>query len=196
MSSKSLSEGWSGLQQFIAYNSEGAVLSKYERGTANTIDGPRHGTVITLRNPRAIRIALKARNSCSWSESIPEDTEFNDVYARSRVLGDADTVATPHGDDIVWLADKRISMGYSDGSFRPNEKIKRQDMAAFLRREAVLRGIGDADSWKPGERIGRYSPISIGIPHMPRMCCGLPMQASALVGEKTMAHIRFVERAR
>ena len=166
MSSKSLSEGWSGLQQFIAYNSEGAVLSKYERGTANTIDGPRHGTVITLRNPRAIRIALKARNSCSWSESIPEDTEFNDVYARSRVLGDADTVATPHGDDIVWLADKRISMGYSDGSFRPNEKIKRQDMAAFLRREAVLRGIGDADSWKPGEKDWTiFSDIDWHTPH-------------------------------
>lgn len=166
MSSKSLSEGWSGLQQLIAYNSEGAVLSKYEQGAANTIDGPRHGTVITLRDPRAIRIALKARNSCSWSESIPEDTEFNDVYVRSRVLGDADTVATPHGDDIVWLADKRISMGYSDGLFRPNEKIKRQDMAAFLRREAVLRGIGDADSWKPGEKDWViFSDIDWRTPH-------------------------------
>lgn len=166
MSSKSLSEGWSGLQQLIAYNSEGTVLSKYEQGAANTIDGPRHGTVITLRDPRAIRIALKARNSCSWSESIPEDTEFNDVYVRSRVLGDADTVATPHGDDIVWLADKRISMGYSDGLFRPNEKIKRQDMAAFLRREAVLRGIGDADSWKPGEKDWViFSDIDWRTPH-------------------------------
>ena len=166
MSSKSLSEGWSDLQQLIAYNSEGTVLSKYEQGAANTIDGPRHGTVITLRDPRAIRIALKARNSYSWSESIPEDTEFNDVYARSRVLGDADTVATPHGDDIVWLADKRISMGYSDGSFRPNEKIKRQDMAAFLRREAVLRGIGDADSWKPGEKDWViFSDIDWRTPH-------------------------------
>ena len=166
MSSKSLSEGWSDLQQLIVYNSEGTVLSKYEQGAANTIDGPRHGTVITLRDPRAIRIALKARNSYSWSESIPEDTEFNDVYARSRVLGDADTVATPHGDDIVWLADKRISMGYSDGLFRPNEKIKRQDMAAFLRREAVLRGIGDADSWKPGEKDWViFSDIDWRTPH-------------------------------
>ena len=166
MSSKSLSEGWSDLQQLIAYNSEGTVLSKYEQGAANTIDGPRHGTVITLRDPRAIRIALKARNSYSWSESIPEDTEFNDVYALSRVLGDADTVATPHGDDIVWLADKRISTGYSDGAFRPDEKIKRQDMAAFLRREAVLRGIGDADSWKPGEKDWViFSDIDWRTPH-------------------------------
>lgn len=166
MSSKSLSEGWSDLQQLIAYNSEGTVLSKYEQGAANTIDGLRHGTVITLRDPRAIRIALKARNSYSWSESIPEDTEFNDVYALSRVLGDADTVATPHGDDIVWLADKRISTGYSDGAFRPDEKIKRQDMAAFLRREAVLRGIGDADSWKPGEKDWViFSDIDWRTPH-------------------------------
>lgn len=165
MSSKSLSEGWSGLQQLIAYNSEGTVLSKYEQGAANTTDGPRHGTVITLRDPRAIRIALKARNGHSWSASVPEDTGFNDVYARSHVLGDADTVATPHDDDIVWLADERISTGYSDGAFRPDEKIKRQDMAAFLRREAVLSGIGDADSWKPSEKdwatfsdVDRYTP--------------------------------------
>ena len=165
MSSKLLSEGWNGLQQLVAYNSEGTVLSKYEQGFADTTDGPRHGTVITLRDSRAIRIALKARNAHSWSASMPEDTGFNDVYARSLVLGDADTVATPHDDDIVWLADKRISTGYGDGSFRPDTKIKRQDMAAFLRREAVSRGIGDADSWKPDEKdwatfsdVDRYTP--------------------------------------
>ena len=57
-------------------------------------------------------------------------------------------------------------MGYSDGSFRPNEKIKRQDMAAFLRREAVLRGIGDADSWKPGEKDWViFSDIDWRTPH-------------------------------
>lgn len=166
MSSKSLSEGWSGLQQLIAYNSEGTVLSKYEQGAANTTDGPRHGTVITLRDPRAIRIAMKARDSRSWSESMPEDTEFNDVYARSHVLGDADTVATPHDDDIVWLADKRISMGYGDGLFRPDAKIKRQDMAAFLRREAVLRGISDAASWKPSEKDWTtFSDVDRHTPH-------------------------------
>ena len=108
MSSTSLSGGWSGLQQLIAYNSEGTVLSKYEQGAANTTDGPRHGTVITLRDPRAIRIAMKVRNTHSWSYSMPEDTGFNDVYA--------DTVATPHDADIAWLADKRIFMGYGDGS--------------------------------------------------------------------------------
>ena len=29
------------------------------------------------------------------------------------------------------------------------DTVKRQDMAAFLRREAVRRGLGDASSWKP-----------------------------------------------
>ena len=166
MSSKSLSEGWSGLQQLIVYNYEGTVLSKYEQGAADTTDGPRHGTVITLHDTRAIRIALKARNAHSWSASMPEDTGFNDVYARSHVLEDADMVATPHDDDIVWLADKRISTGYSDGAFRPDEKIKRQDMAAFLRREAVLRGIGDADSWKPDEKDwATFSDVDRHTPH-------------------------------
>lgn len=166
MSSKSLYGGWSGLQQLIAYNSEGTVLSKYEQGAANTTDGPRHGTVITLRDPRAIRIAMKARSVYSWSYPMPEDTGFNDVYARSRVLGDADTVATPHDDDIAWLADKHISAGYGDGSFRPDTKIKRQDMAAFLRREAILRGIGDAVSWKPAEKDWTvFSDVDQHTPH-------------------------------
>lgn len=166
MSSKSLSEGWSDLQQLIAYDSEGTVLSKYEQGAANTTDGPRHGTVITLRDPRAIRIVMDARNSCSWTEPMLEDTGFIDVYARSRMLGDFDTVATPHDDDIVWLMDKRISTGYSDGSFRPGTKIKRQDMAAFVRRLAVRQGISDASSWKPREKDWTiFSDVDRHTPH-------------------------------
>lgn len=166
MSSKALSEGWSGLQQLVAYQSDGAVLSKYEQGAADTTDGPRHGTVITLRDPRAIRIVMNARNSHLWAEPMPEDTEFTDVYARSRILGDSDTVATPHGDDIAWLADKRISNGYSDGSFRPGTKIKRQDMAALLRRVAVWHGIGDASSWKPQEKDWAiFSDVDRCTPH-------------------------------
>ena len=166
MSSKSLSESWDNLHQIIAYQSDGVVLSKYEQGAAKTTDGPRHGTVITLRDPRAIRIVINARKSCSWTEPMPQDTGFVDVYARSRILGDSDTVATPHGDDIVWLADKHISTGYRDGSFRPETKVKRQDMAALLRRMAVRYGVGDASSWKPREKDWAiFSDVDRRTPH-------------------------------
>ena len=166
MSSKSLSEGWNNLHQIVAYQSDGVVLSKYEQGTAETTDGPRHGTVITLRDPQAIRIVMNARNSRSLTDPMLEDTGFIDVYARSRILGDSDTVATPHGDDIVWLADKHISTGYSDGSFRPETKIKRQDMAALLRRMAVRHGVSDASSWKPrGKDWAIFSDVDRRTPH-------------------------------
>ncbi|MHA7271798.1 S-layer homology domain-containing protein [Arthrobacter sp. TMT4-20] len=39
-------------------------------------------------------------------------------------------------DEISWLAAKRISTGYSDGSFRPLEPVNRDAMAAFMYRLA------------------------------------------------------------
>ena len=60
--------------------------------------------------------------------------------------------STPHREDIVWLADNKISEGWKVGDsyeFRGMDTVKRQDMAAFLRREAVKRNIGDAATWKP-----------------------------------------------
>ncbi len=43
---------------------------------------------------------------------------------------------TAHYEDIVWLKEKGISTGYSDGTFRPLEKTARADAAAFLYRLA------------------------------------------------------------
>ncbi|RYQ45390.1 internalin [Bifidobacterium pseudolongum subsp. globosum] len=60
---------------------------------------------------------------------------------------------TPHADDIQWLAANKISEGYKNPNgtyrFEGMTSVYRQDMAAFLRREAVKRGISDAASWKP-----------------------------------------------
>lgn len=60
---------------------------------------------------------------------------------------------TPHVDDIRWLAENKISEGYKNANgtyrFEGMTSVYRQDMAAFLRREAVKRGISDAASWKP-----------------------------------------------
>ena len=44
--------------------------------------------------------------------------------------------ATDHATAIWWLAEKGISTGWSDGTFRPMATVARQDMAAFLHRFA------------------------------------------------------------
>lgn len=62
---------------------------------------------------------------------------------------------TPHAADIQWLADNGISGGWLEANgtytFRGMSPVVRQDMAAFLRREAVKRGVSDAATWKPSD---------------------------------------------
>ena len=59
------------------------------------------------------------------------------------------TEATPHANEIWWLASTGISTGYPDGTFRPEEKVYRQDMAAFLNRLATYLGDKDAKKFTP-----------------------------------------------
>lgn len=66
----------------------------------------------------------------------------------------ADVVeSTPHVDDIDWLGLHRISEGWQmpngKHEFRGMSPVVRQDMAAFLRRESSMSGIGDAANWSP-----------------------------------------------
>ena len=77
---------------------------------------------------------------------------------------------TPHVDDIRWLADRGISTGWkeADGSstFRGMSPVVRQDMAAFLRREAKNRGVGDAASWRPSAADWkRFRDVDKSTPH-------------------------------
>ncbi|RYQ12461.1 Ig-like domain-containing protein [Bifidobacterium pseudolongum] len=78
--------------------------------------------------------------------------------------------STPHSQDILWLAAAGVSTGYTnaDGSFRFEGMtvVYRQDMAAFLRREARNRGVGDASSWKPSAADWkRFRDVDRGTPH-------------------------------
>ena len=63
-----------------------------------------------------------------------------------------------------------ISTGWiePDGTrtFRGMDTVKRQDMAAFLRREAKRMGVGDADSWKPSASDWKaFRDVSKSTPH-------------------------------
>ena len=53
--------------------------------------------------------------------------------------------------DIEWLAQKGITTGYADGTFRPDEKTSRAQTVVFLYRLAVQHGNKEAINFKPTE---------------------------------------------
>ena len=73
------------------------------------------------------------------------------------------TAATPHHEDISWLAETRISEGWEDdGSrvFRGMSPVVRQDMAAFLHRLADHEGA----SFEASNKL-TFSDVTSSTPH-------------------------------
>ena len=99
------------------------------------------------------------------------------VEVTATVAGKSDTVTvtigfkdvndeTPHHQDIQWMANNDITTGYADGNYLGMGMVFRQDMAAFLRREAQLRNIGDSRTWKPSaEDWHRFTDVNDETPH-------------------------------
>lgn len=67
----------------------------------------------------------RASNLPSYRASAKDKEAFTDVNE-----------GTSHAQDIWWLAAKGISTGYPDGTFKGQDTVVRQDMAAFLYRLA------------------------------------------------------------
>lgn len=87
------------------------------------------------------------------------------VYPFRDVNGD-----TPHVDDIIWMASSGVAKGWpeSDGTstFRGMNSVVRQDMAAFIRREAVRLGVADAQTWKPSSADWKtFKDVNSQTPH-------------------------------
>ena len=73
---------------------------------------------------------------------------------------------TPHIENIEWMSTSNVSKGWDDGTFRPMDTVKRQDMAAFLRREAIRLGVKGVDTWKPSaEDWKRFKDVNQDTPH-------------------------------
>lgn len=73
---------------------------------------------------------------------------------------------TPHALDIHWLASQGVTTGFSDGTYRGMNSVIRQDMAAFLRREAKIRDIEDARTWVPSSNDWkRFKDVNRATPH-------------------------------
>ena len=113
------------------------------------------GSKYDFSKPVTGNLTLYAR----WTANTPAKITFRDVSG-----------STPHVDDIRWLADRGISTGWkeADGSFtfRGMSPVVRQDMAAFLRREARNRGVADAASWQPSAADWkRFRDVDRNTPH-------------------------------
>ncbi|PLS26035.1 alpha-amylase, partial [Bifidobacterium anseris] len=64
--------------------------------------------------------------------------------------------------EILWLARNGISQG-SNGRFKGNDKLTRQDMAVFLYRYALLAGVPGVGSYAPSDaEYARFSDVKRG----------------------------------
>ena len=68
--------------------------------------------------------------------------------------------ATPHFEDIKWLASEGITTGFDDGTFRPLTSVARCDMAAFLYRFA-----GSPEFTPSAEVKAMFSDVNEDTPH-------------------------------
>ena len=102
-----------------------AVCSVYEKGLMK-------GTTQTLFSPdqpvsRGMLVTMLYR--LEGQPAVTVSTEFSDVSPR-RYYAPA----------VAWAAEKGIVLGYTDGTFRPNGDISRQDMALILYRYGQYKG--------------------------------------------------------
>lgn len=73
---------------------------------------------------------------------------------------------TPHRSSILWLSGTGVTAGYNDGSYRPYADVARCDMAAFLRRLAIVMGVSDAKTWVPSDNDwAKFSDVKTSTPH-------------------------------
>lgn len=176
-------------EQYTLGSSDATLYAQWELNTytvqfdgngASTSVGPvkvQHGkTIAQPQTPTNIGRAFAgwytARTGGSRFDFKTPVTGDMTLYARwnNMVFADVRQGDTPHAADIQWLADNGISGGWleSNGTytFRGMDTVKRQDMAAFLRREAVKRGVKDAATWKPSTADwNRFKDVNSKTPH-------------------------------
>ena len=130
---------------------------KYDAGASYSYDFKRSFTV-------------KTEDGAGQAGAVEFSGHVTGVKPAASVVFRDVSSSTPHASDIAWLADAGVSTGWRepDGSysFRGMDSVKRQDMAAFLRREATLMGVPGASSWKPSDKDWkRFRDVTRDTPH-------------------------------
>ena len=117
-----------------------------------------------------LRAVINTGEYYYWDDVEGDGQKFLEIPATPSVSFRDVDASTPHADDIKWTASAGISTGWiePDGTrtFRGMDTVKRQDMAAFLRREAVRMGISDAAAWKPSAGDwAKFRDVDRSTPH-------------------------------
>ena len=101
---------------------------------------------------RRLAVASGISDAADWIPARADWGRFADVGR-----------ATPHAEDVLWLAHSGISTGWKESNgrytFRPQDTVKRQDMAAFLYRLAELGGV------EPGWEQLSFVDVTNATPH-------------------------------
>jgi hypothetical protein len=87
-------------------------------------------------NPVLIRIPRPSRRAkalAAAAATVLTTATFGAAHAEDVVFSDV-PAGHPFAHDIYWLAETGVTTGYPDGTFRPDEPVTRQAMAAFLHR--------------------------------------------------------------
>ena len=120
----------------------------------------------------AARALAEAQTRLNSAQSDLQAADARLALARAAYEGFFTDVTskTPHAEGIWWMADWGITKGYDngDGTFRYEgmTPVYRQDMAAFLRREAKLMGVSGTDGWQPTEADwARFTDVTKDTPH-------------------------------
>lgn len=85
-------------------------------------DGTFKGQDTVVRQDMAAFL-YRLAGSPAYTPSQADKKQFVDV-----------TEKTPHAREIWWMASIGLTLGYGDGTFRPQNAVTRADMAAFMRR--------------------------------------------------------------
>ncbi|MGO5319722.1 leucine-rich repeat domain-containing protein, partial [Bifidobacterium boum] len=136
----------------LTVNADGSVSMPAPRWTDGTFVAPSStspaGGVLDAKRGVVTWKKYDANASYSYDfnrGSDPFSGHVTGVKPQARMVFRDVSSSTPHASDIGWLADAKVSEGWlePDGSrtFRGMDSVKRQDMAAFLRREAKRLGV-------------------------------------------------------
>ena len=86
---------------------------------------------------------------------VTSSTNFSDVFD-----GNYNSIpATPHYEEIAFVAKKGISTGYGDGTFKPTGSMYRQDYAAFLYR------LAGSPEYTPAASDNIFTDVTPATPH-------------------------------
>ena len=125
----------------------------------------------TGRMPQALALACMVASSTVFPALGTPCAALADDQTQSSTQGEntpsfSDVDAkTPHQEDVMWMAEKGITTGFEDGTFRPYAGTARCDIAAFMFRLAKLWNYVD-DDWTPTyEQKHTFTDVDENTPH-------------------------------